>query len=140
MYAATGPEAGITTRFSVASYFIDDSDLGYSIRPGVRTNVRKARGELTIYDAVYTISEHGTRVTEGNPAGESWVFMGCSRTIGQGVNDDETLPAYYSAGLNKSANVVNLGVHGHGPHQMLRRLETGRLPGVHSPVKHVVYQ
>ena len=56
------------------------------------------------------------------------------------VNDNETLPAQFSEQLGRKANVVNLGVSGYGPHQMLRMLETGRLGGSAAPVKHVIYQ
>jgi hypothetical protein len=61
--------------------------------------------------------------------------------FGEGVNDDETLPAYFSADLGYQANVVNLGFHGYGPHQMLRSLETDRLrPLLHGRVKQVIYE
>ena len=88
----------------------------------------------------YTISDQGARVTRGNPAGETWLFMGCSFTFGEGVSDDETLPAQFSEQLGGAANVLNLGLNGYGPHQMLRMLETGRLGGATRPVKHVIYQ
>jgi hypothetical protein len=141
LYDATRrAEKGYTTKYSEPDYYTGDHELGYSVKPGIRVAVRRARYERTIYDALYTISDEGARVTEGNPDGETWLFMGCSRTFGEGVNDEETLPSHFSAGLKKSANVINLGMHGYGPHQMLRRLETNRLAGADSPVKHVVYQ
>jgi hypothetical protein len=66
--------------------------------------------------------------------------MGCSYTFGEGLNDDQTLAARVSRELGYSANVVNLGIPGHGPHQVLRELETDRLPGVTRPVKHVIFE
>jgi hypothetical protein len=140
LYDATHRERkGFTTKYSGANHYAKDHDLGYMARPGAKVSVRRARYDRTIYDVVYTISDQGVRVTEGDPDGETWLFMGCSRTFGEGVNDAETLPSQFSAALGKSANVINLGMHGYGPHQMLRRLETNRLAGVDSPVKHVVY-
>ena len=97
--------------------------LGYGPRPGVRVVSRKTVGNQLIYDVDYTISDRRVRVTRGNPNGDTWLFMGCSLMFGEGVNDDETLPAYFSADLGYQANVVNLGFHGYGPHQMLRSLE-----------------
>jgi hypothetical protein len=43
--------------------------------------------------------------------------------------------------LDHRANVVNLGFHGYGPHQMLRSLETDRVgPLVRGPAKQIIYQ
>jgi hypothetical protein len=57
------------------------------------------------------------------------------------VNDDETLPAYFSAELGYQANVVNLAFHGYGPHQMLRSLELDLpRPLIHGVVRQVVYE
>ncbi len=98
-------------------------------------------GNQLIYDVVYTISDQGVRVTKGDPNGDTWLFMGCSLMFGEGVNDDETLPAYFSAALGYRANVVNLGFHGYGPHQMLRSLETDRFRLLlHGSVKQVIYE
>lgn len=121
-------------------YYVDDPDLGYAVSPGIQAKARRGSRDTVIYDVTYTISEKGRRSTKGDPRGDTWVFMGCSRTFGEGVNDDETLPSYYSAELGLSANVVNAGLHGYGPHQMLRILETDRLADLPRPVKHVVYQ
>lgn len=128
-----------TTEYS-GKYYIDDPNLGYAVYPRTQVNARRGSRDTIIYDVTYTISEKGRRSTRGDPRGETWVFMGCSRTFGEGVNDHETLPSFYSAELGHSANVVNAGLHGYGSHQMLRILETGRLGDLPRPVKHVVYQ
>ena len=132
-------ERAYTTTYS-GKYFIGDAGLGYAVSPGAKVKARRGSAERVIYDVTYTISEKGHRVTEGNSDGETWVFMGCSRTFGEGVNDHETLPSFYSAALGHSANVVNAGMHGYGPHHMLRILETDRLGDLRRPVTHVVYQ
>jgi hypothetical protein len=126
--------------FSEPGYFTADHELGYGPVPNVRRTARKMFGSQVIFDATYTIDSSGSRITVGNPDGPAWVFMGCSFTFGEGVNDDETLPWQVSVGLHDSAHVVNLGFHGYGAHQMLRQLETNRLHGVTRPVKHVIYQ
>jgi hypothetical protein len=122
-------------------YIIQGGELGYAPRPGIQVTARKTQGKQLVYDAVYAISDRGVRVTRGDSNDDTWLFMGCSLTFGVGVNDDETLPAYFSADLGYRANVVNLGFHGYGPHQMLRSLETDRLrPFLHGRVKQVIYQ
>ena len=122
-------------------YYVQGGELGYAPAPGVRVTAKKTMGNQLVYDAVYTISDQGVRLTKGDPSGDTWFFMGCSVTFGAGVNDDETLPAYFSADLGYRANVVNLGFDGYGPHQMLRSLETERLrPLLHGRVKQVIYQ
>ena len=122
-------------------YYIMGGPLGYGPRPGVRVVSRKTFGNQAIYDVDYTISDRRVRVTRGNPNGDTWLFMGCSIMFGEGVNDDETLPAYFSADLGYQANVVNLGFHGYGPHQMLRSLELDLpRPLIHGAVRQVVYE
>lgn len=134
------PKTGLTLQYSPSTHLTDDPVLGYAAIPGARVSALRKRFDTTLYDVVYTISDRGVRVTPGNPAGETWLFMGCSFTFGEGVNDDETLPAQFSEKLGRQANVVNLGLNGYGPHHMLRMLETGRLAGAAAPVKHVIYQ
>ena len=135
------PAAVEVKRASSRGYFVEDGALGYAPRPGARVRSRKTLGNQLIYDVVYTISDRGVRVTRGNPNGDTWLFMGCSIMFGSGVNDNETLPAYFSADLDYRANVVNLGFQGYGPHQMLRSLEIDRpRPLLHGVVRQVVYE
>ncbi len=123
-------------------YFRSDVDLGYGPVPGVRARSSREMDGVTIYDVRYTIDEHGLRSTPGSGAfGPAIVFFGGSFTFGEGVEDDETLPARTAAWLRDGTRIVNAGFHGYGPHQMLRSLETGRLDGVVADgVEHVFYQ
>jgi hypothetical protein len=117
-----------------------DPELGYAITPGAEAHHRRAfRGE-TIYDVKYTANEYGARFTRGNSKGPTWLFMGCSFTFGEGLNDDETLPSQVSKALGYRANVVNYGTSGYGPHQVLRELELKKFPDSILPVRHVVFQ
>lgn len=126
---------------SAGSYFVEGGELGYAPGPGMRVTSRKTMGKQLIYDVVYTISDRGVRTTKGNPNGDTWLFMGCSLMFGAGVNDDETLPAYFSAELGYQANVANLGFHGYGPHQMLRSLEMDfPRPLLNGVVRQVIYE
>lgn len=133
--------AQVTGTYADGDYFVQGGELGYGPKRGIRVASKKTKDKRLVYDVAYSISDKGVRVTKGNPDGETWLFMGDSNMFGEGVNDDETLPSYFSADLDYRANVVNLGFHGYGPQQMLRSLETDRLrPLVHGAVKQVIYE
>lgn len=117
-----------------------DRELGFALKPGARVVHTRKWSDSTVFRVTYTISDDGVRQTRGNEQGDTWLFVGCSFTFGEGVEDHETLPARFSEQLGWKANVVNLAFSGYGPHQMLRMLETGRLGGASRPVKHVIYQ
>lgn len=68
-----------------------------------------------IYDVTCSIRTDGFRSTKGNPLSkQTYVFLGCSFTFGDGLNDDETLPYYFSELMNFKLNVLNFGVIGKG--------------------------
>lgn len=117
---------------------VADADLGYAPRPGARVRALRRSGGVVVFDATYTIGDDGWRTTPGDPAGPPIVFFGCSYTFGQGVGDDETLPARVSAALGGTTHVESRAATGYGPHQMLRLLETGR--AAIAPGTRVVYQ
>lgn len=117
-----------------------DHELGYALNPGARVLATRKWSDTTLFRVAYTITDAGVRITRGNPLGDTWLFIGCSFTFGEGVEDDETLPSRFSEQLGWKANVVNLSATGYGPHHMLRLLEMGRLGGARPPVKHVIYQ
>ena len=104
-----------------------DDVLGYAPKAGaVVTDRRRRDGEL-MWDVVYTIDDHGLRVTPkpDNPQNpiRCILFFGDSFTFGTGVSDEESMP--YRVGV-KSAPMLkafNLGVMGYGAHQMLAALE-----------------
>lgn len=122
------------------NYYSNDPDLGYYSVPSTTTRVRKVCQDKVLYDVTYTINEHGQRLTNGDRHGDSIVFFGGSFTFGEGVEDEESMPAVVSRRLRHKYNVVNMGFHGWGPHQMLRLLETEReRPSVSHHVKHVIY-
>jgi hypothetical protein len=113
--------------YTAGGYFQRDKELGTSISPGPRTvtaGKRSNDGKL-IYSATYTIDEFGFREMPVIPGARDTVyFFGCSFTFGEGVNDADAFPYRYS--LLSGRRVRDFGVHGYGPHQMLRALETDR--------------
>ena len=66
-----------------------------------------------IYDVVYSLFENGLRCTKCNfNVPQTYIFFGCSFTFGAGLNDDETLPYYFSKLYNFEKNIINCGVRG----------------------------
>jgi hypothetical protein len=104
-------------------YFIPDPDLGYKITPKdkIYTSI-KTSGDKVIYDVSYHIDKNGFRITpQIKPNQECTWFVGDSFTFGEGVNDNQSLPWLWAE--HKHVNTVNFGIHGYGPHQVLRVLE-----------------
>jgi len=116
-----------------------DPDLGYAAIPGRSVRARRTSGGRTLYDVVYTIGDDGWRVTPGSRSGPRIVFFGCSNTFGVGLDDGDTLPAQLARALDAPADVRNRSLHGWGPHQMVRLLETGRVRD-DAPVVRAFYQ
>jgi hypothetical protein len=139
-YRVARPAGELTSQYTPASLTRLDPDLGWTLNPGALVSASRKWNDTTLFQVTYTVSDAGVRTTRGDPKGETWLFVGCSFTFGEGVNDDETLPARVSEQLGWRANVVNVSATGWGAHQVLRALETGRLGGAHAPVKHVIYQ
>jgi hypothetical protein len=116
-----------------------DPDLGYAAVPGHTVRTRRTADGRTLYDVVYTIGADGWRVTPGSRPGTRFLFFGCSNTFGVGLADDETIPARFARALDGAFDVRNRSLHGWGPHQMVRLLETGRVQA-DAPVARAFYQ
>jgi len=77
-----------------------------------------------IFEAIYTIDENGLRYTKSNVnANESYLFLGCSFAFGACVNDDQTLPYYFSEKLNFDKKVINGGQDAKGINRALSFLK-----------------
>ncbi|UCG75763.1 MAG: hypothetical protein JSV95_00040 [Gemmatimonadota bacterium] len=100
--------------------------LGYGPAPGRAVQAWKTVGHERVYDVIYTIDEHAMRRTRGPEQGAgSFLFFGGSYVFGEGIEDEETLPFFFSRELGFRYRVLNLGFSGYGPHQMLRSIEIG---------------
>jgi hypothetical protein len=132
-------------------YFRPDGVRGYAAEANVKAHERVRADDHLLRDIVYTTDANGLRVAphdvEPTPATSAMayknvVFFGCSVTVGEGVDDRETMPWAFEALSRGKYQASNLGFHGYGPHQMLRILETGlieRLLAGRPPAK-AVYQ
>ncbi len=95
--------------------------------PGTTTKASlTVRGE-TVYDVTYNIDNRYARKTSSSAraasAQKDLYFFGGSFVFGEGVEDDETLPSIVARAA-PDWRVTNFGFPGHGPAQMLQRLES----------------
>ncbi|HET6673719.1 MAG TPA: hypothetical protein VFG71_00195 [Nitrospiraceae bacterium] len=125
-------------------YFIRDDDLGIVPRKNFAATHQKIVNSVPIYKVTYTIDANGLRIAPPYDVAHgrgSILFFGCSYTMGDGVEDNETMP--YLTGLLTQGRyaVYNFGFHGYGPQQMLAALETGRVQRIVtvSP-RYIIYQ
>ena len=99
--------------------------------PNVSVNIRKEKtsDSLThpnslVFEAKYTFDSKGRRNTKLSKGKKDKValFFGDAHCFGEGLNDDETLPYYFSL-TNKKYKSINYGFLGHGPNHMLYRVK-----------------
>ena len=130
---------------SVKPKTISQLPLGYELHPdnlGRRVGVELQTGSI-LMDGAFSIDAFGTRITRGNPSGDIYLFFGCSFTFGYGLDDDQTIPHFFSEAAGFDKRVLNLGVSASGPNSALRDMEldyrTGRAGVDPARVKGVVY-
>lgn len=127
------PESAMTsmdpTKDLVKQYgrYWQDTDLGRLPRPGQHRKRKLAPDGSEIYAVTYSIGSDGFRVTPGNPSGgaKRVNFLGCSYTFGDGLADDQTLPAQVQKIL-PDVTVRNFGMSGNGMHQALALMQSTR--------------
>lgn len=123
-------------------FFLPDVRLGYRPRPSARVESTAKSGERVLYRVTYTVDERGRRVTPISPGGGRTfhaLFLGCSFTFGEGVEDAETLPAAFGRHAPEY-RPYNHGFCGYGPQSALAQLTDPGLPsGVAEPSGVAVY-
>jgi hypothetical protein len=101
-----------------------DDEMGYILKPN---NIQHAlflfRNDV-VYNVTYSIDNHSRRIVSQNPLNSlnHILLFGCSYIFGEGLNDNETIQYFLSKNYNKSI-ILNYGIHGYGPQQMLTNLE-----------------
>ena len=92
--------------------------------------VRPGQADETIYDATYTIDSDHSRFapidSKSSKPGIAVNFFGGSFMFGEGLNDDQTIP-YFFTRFVPGATVKNYGFHGHGVHNSLKLLDDGKV-------------
>jgi hypothetical protein len=101
-----------------------DSLLGYRPDNNVYCSGKKIFGDTLIYQMSYRLDSSGHRVTPDSLTTKEKfaVFLGCSFTFGDGLNDYETIPFLFSK-ITKTFKGYNLGYSGYGPNQGLIKLQ-----------------
>jgi hypothetical protein len=101
-----------------------DSLLGYRPDNNVFSSGKKIFRDTLVYEMSYHLDSNGHRVTPKNLAtNEKFAtFWGCSFTFGDGLNDHETIPSYFSKNTKKYEG-YNFGYSGYGPAQALLKLQ-----------------
>lgn len=116
----------------------------YGFAPRKNATVRMARmsPDEIFFSVVCRTDAVGRRITPQSDEAlrdKSALFFGCSFTFGEGVRDDETLPAQFAA-HSPEYQVYNYGYMGYGPQQFYLQLDQDPLfEDVKQPVKLVVY-
>jgi hypothetical protein len=98
------------------NYFAQDKDLGYALNRSKRSvrSIKKKKSDGTpIYDVSYQLNELGLRDTPHNGDKFPVFFFGDSFTFGEGVDDDDTLPAQFAKATGRK--VLNFALHGWAP-------------------------
>ena len=99
--------------------------LGFRPRSDAQVRVRKTGSEGVIFDCVYTLDHLHRRVSPVAPGPDRSrfaLFLGCSFTFGEGVNDAETLPAQFAAAAPEFMP-YNYGCGGWGPQNMYLQVQ-----------------
>ena len=97
-----------------------------------------------IYDVIYSTYDDDFRQTKGDMNSKDvYIFLGCSFVFGDGLNDDETLPYFFSKLYNFEKNIINCGVQSVSTNSVLNIINNELfLPLINnknSKIKHCFY-
>jgi hypothetical protein len=127
----TPRNSGMPLMIETASqeYTQKDQKLGFRPIPGVETQVTKRIGNELLYSVSYGFDEFGRRITpqaKNLKTKKFAVFVGDSNTFGEGVENNQTLPFYFSKAMPEM-RIYNYAFRGYGPNNVLALLQTSRL-------------
>jgi hypothetical protein len=105
-----------------------DPILGFRPKPNSEVIATATYGSEDVYRQTYHFDAEGARVTPPALAGaDMYLFIGDSFIFGQGVPDDQTLPAQFARANDFKVRAVNLGVPGNALNHLGRAFEVGLL-------------
>ncbi len=125
---AAATEPGTATQFS-QPYVEPDDALGYILKPSVRVTATQTSGSRVIYQVEYATDANRRRLTPVSNPGQRdtfALFFGDSFTFGDGLANNQTLPAAVGQ-LAPKVMPYNYGVSGYGPQHMLAQLQNRNL-------------
>ena len=113
------------------NYTLTDAYGITKAQPGrrIRSISKLNKTGTTIYDVVYSIDSYSRRMTPVSKPelrDKYLLFFGCSYTYGEGVQDDQTMPARVAVRATEY-RPYNYAFHGHSPAQMLAKMESKTL-------------
>jgi hypothetical protein len=109
-----------------------ENPLGYSYRPNLKgitsILVNESRfGKEQVFNVIYNTDKVGNRLNPFRPIEpvKNALFVGCSFTFGEGLNDTQTLPSLFSK--LSGWDTFNAGMAGYGSHQALKIIEDNNI-------------
>jgi hypothetical protein len=121
----------------------DNIEYGYSLKNSAKIgNIASQKKYKKIYSSHTSFFSNGFRYTECNQdSNDIYVFLGCSFTFGDGLNDNQTLPYYFSKSMGFKSNVLNFGMPSRGSTTALNILNNNVINNFieEKKVKHFIY-
>jgi hypothetical protein len=105
-----------------SGYFARHPEIGqWAVANGAKHARQTAADGSLVYEVTYHTDSAHRRITPGQTGrrDRALLFMGCSFTYGEGLRDEESLPAQ-AARLQSTYRVYNYSFHGWGPGNLLR--------------------
>jgi len=117
------------------NFYILDKDLGYDLKPNTSNNDVKVNfyTRAVEYNGNYNINSLSNRDSGYDNFDYNTIFMGCSFTFGEGLDDHETLA--YKVNKFKKVNAINTGVGGYGFEQA--KIKTEKF--INKNTKNIIY-
>jgi len=114
--------------------------LGFRPTPNIDAVGSATFDGQPVYKQTYHIDAEGGRATPPAPPGaDLYLFLGDSFMFGQGLKDDEALPAQFARLNDYRVRTLNLSAPGNSPNQLVRAFEAGLMDRyIGQPVKAVV--
>ncbi|MDD5020934.1 MAG: hypothetical protein PHR82_02215 [Endomicrobiaceae bacterium] len=136
------PDSG--TRYQVSEILLNNGHRKWFLvdknYPEFKNNF--ANKKNIVLEAIYTIDENGLRYTKSNiNSEETYLFMGCSFVFGACVNDEQTLPYYFSQALDFNKKIINAGQDSKGINRALSFLKSNFFDDIFekSKIKNIIY-
>lgn len=128
LLSPAGDGLAVVRTSTPAQWVAPDPVLGLRLLPDLTIEETATYDGRVLYRATYTTTGDGTRTTPVAPAGApTYVFMGASVMFGQGLPDDQTLPAQFAALTGSRTRTVNFSAPGYAMNNLVRAFEVGRL-------------
>lgn len=123
------------------NYIIDKYFNFKVLKPNIKVSAIRKVGDDLIYNVTYTTDKNSFRQTKGNIKGNTYIFLGCSFMFGEGLNDDETLPYYFSQLSDFKYNVINAGFPSTATYISYALLKSNKLiECVDTKIEYIIYE